>query len=92
MHLQAMEQYCKKLSELEHELELSQHDVLELETRGIKMPKDWQVLNDRLKAKNKQLHLDNTTHRSQINNYVQELSRLKNLSWWDRLWNYRIYV
>jgi hypothetical protein len=92
MHLQAMEQYCKKLSELEHELELSQHDVLELETRGIKMPKDWQVLNDRLKAKNKQLHLDNTTHRSQINNYVQELSRLKNLSWWDRLWNYRVYV
>lgn len=85
MHLQAMEQYCKKLYETEHELKCSQHDVLELETRGIKMPKTWKSMNDELNRENHELN-------NECSRYHRELKRLQRLSWWDRLWNYRVNV
>jgi hypothetical protein len=92
MHLQAMEQYCKKLDETNCELLLSQSDVLELELRGIKTPEGWQTVNDRLKAKNKKLALENIRVCGKNNSMHAELSRLQKLSWWDRLWNYKVYV
>jgi len=92
MHLQALEQYYKKLDNLTQELELSQSDVLELELRGIKTPEGWQVVNDRLKAKNKQLTIENINIRSEFKTKCNELLRLEKLSWWDRLWNYRVNV
>jgi hypothetical protein len=92
MHLQAMEQYCKKLGELQQELELSQSDVLELETRGIKTPEGWQETNNQLAYMNEHLDSENTQLNNECSRYHRELKRLQNFSLWDRLFNYKVYV
>jgi hypothetical protein len=92
MHLQAMEQYCKKLDEIQQELELAQSDVEELELRGIKTPEGWQEANDQLAYTNDLLDSENHNLNNECSRYHRELKRLQKLSWWDRLWNYRVNV
>jgi hypothetical protein len=92
MHLQALEQYYKKLIELNQELLLSQSDVVELEQRGIKTPEGWQETNNQLGYTNDLLNEENEQLERECLQYRQELKRLQKLSWWDRLWNYRVKV
>lgn len=85
VHIQLIEEYHNKLANATQELKLSQCDVEELELRGIKTPEGWGLINKQLVSKNKQLT-------KQTNTQHQELTRLKNLGWWDRLFTYKVYV
>jgi len=77
-HLEALEQYHNKLQAAKREAELWKSDVVELEQRGIKMPKTWDKIREQVLS-------ENTSMRNQ-------LRRLQKLGWWDRLFNYRVNV
>lgn len=71
-------QHVTTLREHHHKLTEAKNRIQALDTRGIVLPEEAQESLDKL---------------SQLaNNYSKELQRLNNLGWWDRLFNYKVYV
>ena len=83
--LDSLQQYYKLTEKQAQQLLEAAEDIEELELRGIKMPDTWQLINKKLKDKNNQLVKTNDIK-------TQELQRVQQLSWWDRLWNYKVNV
>ena len=71
-------QHVQQLERLFRECEVLQLRVDQLEESGIVLPQEA---------------AENIEYMQQLNNqYYNELQRLKHLGWWDRLWNYKVYV
>ena len=70
--------HVQQLERLYKEHEVLQLRVEELEESGVVLP---------LEAETKMFTLEQLNHQ-----YLTELRRLQHLSWWDRLWNYKVYV
>jgi hypothetical protein len=71
-------QHITTLREHHHKLTALQTKLNALDLRGIVLPEEAKLALDTLNKKAKR--------------HLQELERLQNLGWWDRLFNYKVYV
>jgi hypothetical protein len=71
-------QHITTLREHHHKLSALQAKLDALDSRSIVLPEEAKHALDTLNQK--------------AHGYLQELNRLQKLSWWDRLFNYKVYV
>jgi hypothetical protein len=87
-HLELLHQVETKLTELRAKKQEAEETVEEYRTNGYIIDQDYSEMVDLAQWRLDELEDSEALARKQR----AELDRLKNLSWWDRLFNYRVYV
>lgn len=77
-HVEALQDLHNKNQELQDDCAEANLRIEQLESKGILLPQEHEDRLYQLQRQNRE--------------YKTELTRLKDLDWWDRLFNYKVYV
>jgi hypothetical protein len=80
-HLELLHQVESKITEIREQKQESDTALEAMRAEGYIMNSDYVEIVDLA-----------TEFKQQLERKQTELERLQKLSWWDRLWNYRVYV
>lgn len=76
--LHSTAQHVQTLREHHHKLAACEQEITDLREQGLVLPDEIEQQINSLSTRQQQYHT--------------ELQRLSKLGWWDRLWNYKVYV
>lgn len=87
-HLELLHGCEDKIAHAKNQTQQAMQLVQEFRTSGYIIPEDYEIMSEEVECSRETIEL----LESQTQQQQTELYRLKNLSWWDRLWNYSVYV